>query len=247
LKKPRLLAGLALVLLVSSRAASGQERPDPPAFLGETLRYTMSILGVVGGEMTLSAQQAELDGRPAYKFELSAISNAMLSKIFFVRDFLASWVDPEEFRSIRFEKHTVEGKRVRDERIDFDYEAGLAHRDGKTIPIEGRMLDALSSVYYLRTIDLNGGDPPIIRVVAKRAGDLRVEVQARERIKTPAGTFSTVRIEPKTHGDAGLIGKGKNLVIWLTEDERRIPVQIKSKLNVGTLMGRLKSVERAEK
>jgi hypothetical protein len=36
---------------------------------------------------------------------------------------------------------------------------------------------------------------------------------------------------------------GKNLVLWLTDDARKIPVQLRSKLKVGTLVGRLKSIE----
>ena len=63
----------------------------------------------------------------------------------------------------------------------------------------------------------------------------------RERIVTPAGAFDTVRVEPRSSG-ANLLGK--NLVLWLTDDERKIPVQIKSKLKVGTLIGKLKSVEK---
>ena len=104
------------VLLLAARSRTfAQETPvpAPPSFLGETLRYSMTILGVAGGELTLSAQTAELNGRTAWKFQLSAVSNDFLSKLFLVRDYMVSWVDPGTFRSLRFEKHTVEGKRVR--------------------------------------------------------------------------------------------------------------------------------------
>jgi len=37
---------------------------------------------------------------------------------------------------------------------------------------------------------------------------------------------------------------GKNLVLWLTDDTRKIPVQIRSKLKVGTLVGKLKAIEK---
>jgi hypothetical protein len=202
----------------------------------------MSILGAAGGELTLSAAETQLDGRPAWKFELSAISGEFLSKIFLVRDYLASWVDPKTFRSLRYEKHTVEGKRVRDDLIEFDYEKQIAYRDGKPIQIEANTFDTLSSIYYIRLLDLNRSEPISLTVVSRRLFPLSVVVKGRETVTTPAGTFKTIRVEPQ--GPEGLIGKGKTLTLWLTDDERKMPVQIKSKLKVGTLTGKLKVIEK---
>ena len=219
-----------------------RQKEEPPVFLGETLRYAMTILGVAGGELTLSAGQAELDGRPVYKFEMSALSNNFLSKFFMVRDNIISWIDPKSFRSLRFEKHTVEGKRVRDELTEFDYEKGVARQEGKTVPLQDATLDSLSSVYYLRTLKLDGEKPIELQVFTGESHVLQVQIQARETVVVPAGTFPTIRVEPKSTG-RGLMGK--NLVLWLTDDDRKIPVQIRSKLKVGTLVGKLKAIEKS--
>jgi hypothetical protein len=235
---------VALLALSFSSAASAQPKLEGrPHFVGETLRFAMSVLGASGGELTLSAKETQLDGRLAYKFEMSAVSGEFLSKIFLVRDYLASWVDPKTFRSLRFEKHTVEGKRVRDDLIEFDYARKIATLDGKPIPIEESTLDSLSSVYYIRLLDLSGSEPIPLTVVSKHLFPLSVIVQGRETITTPAGTFKTIRVEPKSES-GGLIGKGRNLLLWLTDDERKMPVQLKSKLKVGTLLGKLKAVEK---
>ena len=239
----RFLVLLAFATAIPARAfARGPS--EPPLFLGETLRYTMAIMGVNSGELTLSARQTRLNGEPAYKFEMSAISNEFLSRIFLVRDYLASWVDPESFRSLRFEAHTVEGKRARDNLIEFDYGEGIARRDGRPIAIADPTFDSLSSVYYIRTLNLDGGAPILLDVVSQKRFSLRVEVQGRETVATPAGVFRTIRVEPKSAGEGGLIGKGKNLILWVTDDEKKIPVQLRSKLKVGTLVGKLKSIER---
>jgi len=203
----------------------------------------MSVLGTEGGELTLTARETELAGRPAWKFELSAISGEFLSKLFLVRDYLASWVDPQTFRTLRFEKHTVEGKRVRDDLIEFDYARKLAIRDGKPIPIQEDTLDSLSSLYYIRMIDLDPQKPVELSVVSRRLFPLSVAVVGRETVKTEAGTFRTIRVEPRSPNE-GLIGKGKNLTLWLTDDERKMPVQLKSKLKVGTLIGKLRAIEK---
>jgi hypothetical protein len=173
---------------------------------------------------------------------MSAVSNNFLSKFFLVRDNIVSWIDPKSFRSLRFEKHTVEGKRVKDELTEFDYEKGVAKQEGgDPVPLQEATLDSLSSVYYLRTLKLDGQKPIALQVFSREPRILHVEIQGRETIVVPAGTFPTIRVEPKSTG-SGLMGK--NLVLWLTDDARKIPVQIRSKLKVGTLIGKLKAIEK---
>jgi len=143
---------------------------------------------------------------------------------------------------MRFEKHTVEGKRVKDELTEFDYEKGVAKQEGgDPVPLMEATLDSLSSVYYLRTLKLDGQKPIPLQVFSREPRVLQVEIQGRETIVVPAGTFPTIRVEPRSTG-SGLMGK--NLVLWLTDDARKIPVQIRSKLKVGTLVGKLKAIEK---
>jgi hypothetical protein len=229
------------ILLPALVGLSPAPNTEPPVFLGERLVFAMTILGIAGGELTLSAENTELAGKPVYKFELSALSNDFLSKFFLVREYMVSWVDPATFRSIRFEKHSVEGRRVRDEQTEFDYENDTVTIDGVPRPLMDATLDTLSSVYYLRTVTLSSHEKPIeLRVVSREIDTLHIDVQAKESVTTPAGVFRTIRVEPKSDGTHLL---GKNLVLWLTDDDRRVPVQIKSKLKVGTLFGKLKSIE----
>jgi len=243
LKRYRAGLAAAALLCLAAEPILPQARPDPP-FLGERLRYAMTILGISGGELTLTAEETQWNGRPAYKFSLSALSNDFLSKLFPVRDYMVSWVEPKTFRSLRFEKHTVEGKRVRDELTEFDYEKGVAKVDGTARNLGDATLDSLSSVYYLRTLELDKETPIDLSVFSDEPQSLRVEIQAREKVITPAGSFDTIRVEPRSEG-AHLLGK--NLVLWLTADERKLLVQIKSKLKAGTLIGKLKAVEKTDK
>lgn len=237
---------LCLLLSFGAPSLGAQARSDPPPFVGETLKFTMTIMGVTGGELTLTAKKTDLGGKKVYKLEMSALSSDVLSKVFLVRDYLASWIDPQTLRSLRFEKHTVEGKRVRDELIEFFWDQGIARREGTvTSPLPDPTFDSLSSVYYLRTLDLSGTTAPVeLNVLSRRLHVLSIHVQGRETVTTPAGTFRTIRVEPRSSGGGGLIGKGKNLLLWLTDDARKMPVQIRSKLKVGTLVGKLKAVEK---
>jgi len=231
----------AVLLAVAGRASA-----EPP-FIGETLRYAMSWGMFAGGIMTISVSEPiVLDERPAYKIELSAISNEFISNFFVVRDSITSWVDRATLQSLRYEKHSVEGKRVNDERIDFDLDQKIATRETRKIRFETPVFDSLSAVYYLRTRDLAGGEPIELEVVSgKHAYRLEVDVGAVEQVKTPAGTFSARKVHPKMK-EEGLLKKGGDLWIWFAEDARKTPVMIRSKLNFGTLTARLVSGASAE-
>ena len=56
----------------------------------------------------------------------------------------------------------------------------------------------------------------------------------RERIETPAGTFDCVGIEPVLKA-GGIFKSSGRLVIWVTDDERRMPVLMKSKVAIGSV------------
>jgi hypothetical protein len=236
----RLLAA-ALGAALAAAPAPGQT-PEVP-FAGETLRYAMSWKIFAGGIMTISASEAIVfEGKPAYKIELSAISNEFISNFFLVRDSITSWIDRATLQSLRYEKHSVEGKRVDDERIDFDLEQKVATREGgRRIPFRTPVFDSLSAVYYLRTRTFETGEPVELEVVSgKHAYRLQVDVLGRETVKTPAGTFLAQKIHPKMK-EEGLLKKGGDLWIWLAPDPRHTPVMIRSKLNFGMLTARLVS------
>jgi len=240
-KRRRVLAALSVAATLLSGAATGQT-PDPP-FKGETLRYAMSWKIFAGGIMTITASdEIVFEGRPAYKIELSAISNEFISNFFVVRDSITSWIDKATLQSLRYEKHSVEGKRVDDERIDFDLEEKIATREGRKIRFQPPVFDSLSAVYYLRTRTFQPGEPVELEVVSgKHAYRLEVDVLGMETVKTPAGTFVAQKVHPKMKKEEGLLKKGGDLWIWFASDARRTPVMIRSKLNFGTLTARLVS------
>jgi hypothetical protein len=243
----RALARLACIAAVLVPTARAEDRPQRPVFAGEALEYEMSWGIFKGGIMSIdTTDEIEYEGRPAYRIELSAISNDFISTFFVVRDSITSWIDARTLQSLRYEKHTVEGKRVRDERIEFDLEADVARREGRTIPFVPPVFDSLSAVYYLRTQPLSiGKDIEFTVVSGKRAYTLVVDVTRREQVATPAGVFDTVLVHPRMK-EEGLLKKGGDLWIWFTDDDRRIPVVIRSKLNFGTLTARLRKRSETE-
>ena len=55
-----------------------------------------------------------------------------------------------------------------------------------------------------------------------------------ETVSVPAGKFNCIRVEPTIRGDAIFKAREGRMTIWLTNDERRMPVLIRSRVAVGS-------------
>ena len=73
----------------------------------------------------------------------------------------------------------------------------------------------------------------------------RVKVVRREKITIASGNYDTYLVEPDLKHIGGVFEKSKNarLQIWVTADERQIPVKVKSRVVVGSFVGELISIE----
>ena len=75
---------------------------------------------------------------------------------------------------------------------------------------------------------------------------LIVKVHGRERVKVDAGEFDCLVVEPILRGPGVFTQKGR-LMVWLTDDRRRMPVLMKSKVVIGHVAAVLKSYQVAKK
>jgi hypothetical protein len=71
---------------------------------------------------------------------------------------------------------------------------------------------------------------------------VQATVEGKEQVKTPAGTFQTIRVG--SEGNAGVLKNRGRIWIWYSDDERRIPVQMRTKFFWGTLTLSLTSISK---
>jgi hypothetical protein len=217
-----------------------------PFAKGEKLRYALAWLAVGGGEMSITtAPPAPHRGKSAYTITLEANSNDFFSNFFLVRDTIISVVEATRFETLRFEKHTEEGKRVKDIVQVFDLDNRVSYYQGKKVSIPPHVLDTLSAVWYLRLIPLEVGKPVLLD--AHNNGKnytLRVDVLEKEVISVPAGKFPAIRLEPKMAGGFFKAKEGK-LLIWLSDDANRTPLRIRTYLPVGHVTASLLAPDQA--
>jgi hypothetical protein len=219
-----------------------------PFGAGEKLVFSVQYGLVTAGEATLEVRNlAAIGGKPAYRIVSDARTNDFFSKFFTVRDRYESYMDTTSLYSVRYEKHVREGKFKRDEAVDFDQIAHRAVYKDKTVPIPPRTQDVLSAMYYVRTLPLEVGQSiAIANHTDGKNYPLVVKVLGREHVKVDAGEFDCIIVEPILRGPGVFTQQGR-LTVWLTDDRRRMPVLMKSKVAIGHVAAILKSYQTAKK
>jgi hypothetical protein len=212
---------------------------------GEKINFVIRYGIISAGSSTMSVPEiTKINGNEVYKIVTEARSSAFFSAFYKVRDRVESYVDRKGLYSWRFEKHLREGGYQADRDVDYDQAQGWAiinKKDSMRIPPCTQ--DILSSFYYIRTQKLEVGKSLFIDNHADdKLYPLEVKVHKKEHIKVKAGEFDCVVVEPILRASGLFKSKGR-LIIWLTDDERKIPVQMKSKIFVGYITAELKDME----
>jgi hypothetical protein len=204
---------------------------------GEYLKFSVQYGFVKAGSAYLEVPGVQqMDGREVMLLQARAESNKFFSAFYKVRNRITSYWDREGRFSRRYAENRREGGYRTQSDIRFDYDHLEAHYDdGRTFPVTPNVQDALSSFYYTRTQALPVGGSIVFDYHASRKNlPLEVKVLGRETVSTPAGKFRCVAVEPLLKA-GGIFKKKGRLVIWLTDDERRMPVLMKSKVTIGSI------------
>jgi hypothetical protein len=135
-----------------------------------------------------------------------------------------------------------EGSRHRETTINFDRSrnrAFLTEKDlirntivSKTeVQTPNCVHEVLAALQRLRRTRVDVGQSVQLPVSdGRKSAAVKVEAQEREQVKTPAGTFSTIRYEVNVLNNVIYSRQGR-VFVWLTDDERRLPVQIRLRMN----------------
>ncbi|MES2766909.1 MAG: DUF3108 domain-containing protein [Bacteroidota bacterium] len=233
-----LVLAIFQIALVSSYA---QRHIANEAFgFGERLEYKVGYKFVKAGTAVFSIgdKPVKRNGQDAYDIRFDVKSLESLDWMYKVRDQYRTVVDVAGIYPIEFEQHIREGNYKRDFKATFDQQANLARTTDGEFKIPDYVHDVVSAFYYIRTVDLKSkkkGD--VIKLqnfYGKKTYDLGVKVLGREEITVDGGKFRCVIVEPMIQ-EGGLFKADGRVVIWLSDDERKIPVKVSTKIPIGTI------------
>jgi hypothetical protein len=229
-------------------------RVETPAFkVGEEFIYSINWGVIPAGSASLKVDSfLACEGGSCYKIKTTTQTNSLFDRIYKVRDSVESLVEVSLKRSRYYRKRQQEGTFRRNDELIFDYakKEVCLKRDGKVknvikIQEDDDLLDPFGVLYYIRSMELRPGDIIEARITdGKGVYQLQVHVLKRERIKTWAGAFNCLKLEPQMQDVEGIFHKKQKakLYIWLTDDKRKIPVKMQSEALIGSFQGLLKEV-----
>jgi hypothetical protein len=258
-RKPTLLSFAALLLmgLPGGRLALAQQQaiptlqPPPTGYSfpsHETLSYTVDWRVFTAGTAVFHLDR---EGN-VEKVAATADSVGGVTMLFPVIDRFQSGFDTRTGCSTGFSKQLQEGRRKVSSDLSFNYATGkqtqvernLVKGTSKqqTASIPACVTDSLSAIFYAASQPLIVGQSVKFPLAdSMRTVTVTMKVEAREEIKTPAGTFQTLRVQPTA--DEGVVKHRGKIWIWYTDDPRHMPVQIRAQLFWGTITFHLQSYE----
>jgi hypothetical protein len=244
--------GLTLVgqsptdLAAQSDGAAHVGRAQVPFGVGERLDYEVRLSGIrVGGGFMEVSKMDSIRGREAWHTSFGIRGGLAFYR---VNDRYESWFDTRSLASLRYHQQIDEGSYERESRFEI-YPDRRIFVDAKGVeqPTAENPLDDGSFLYFLRTIPLEvGKEYAFDRYFRLDRNPVRIKVLRRERVSVPAGTFDAVVVQPiiKTKGIFSENGRAE---VWLSDDEHRIMLQMKSRFSRFSLNLFLKSFRLATK
>jgi len=225
---------------------------DRPWRVNEALTYDLDFLGVVKAGTLQLAVERPMSGGKIVPLRARARTSPSIGSVKPFAGVALSWIDSATLLPERYRDEAEEGgvHKTSDTRLaPAAREVVIEYRYGDSAgkaayPRERDVLDALSTIYYLRAARLGPGDRFCFDLVAnRRFWRLEGTVAARtEKVETPAGRFETVRVDATTRRADRPEEKSRAIHLWFGTDARRLPVAIVSELDVGPASATLSAV-----
>lgn len=242
------MAGITLAVAACAQVAKAPSQIpvlQPPAAgysfpQKQTLTFAVDWRVFTAGVAVFKLEQQG----PVMKVSATADTVGATNMIYQVIDRFQSSFNTQTGCSAGFSKQTQEGRR----KISSD----LIFQQGKQTLVERNLVkgtvkqqqgdipacvtDSLSGIFYVASQGLQPGqDLKLPLADSMRTVSVTMKVEGREAVKTPAGTFQTIRVQPTA--DEGVVRNRGTITIWYTDDVRHMPVQIRAKLLWGSLWG----------
>ncbi|MCS6989768.1 MAG: DUF3108 domain-containing protein [Chloroherpetonaceae bacterium] len=223
--------------------------PNNAYAVGERLKYGIKYAGVKAVNTEIAVvKDTVVRGRECYKIEYKARTVPVFDNFYRVDDRYETFIDKQGQFPHSFKQQIREGKFAHDEWMEFFHDKGLAKSllHGREFPMEPYAQDILSAYFYVRTMDLrsmkDGSIIELKNVSDKEVIPLKIKIRNRDLIETDLGVFRAIVVEPIVQG-VGLFKSDGQILIWMTDDENKIPLRIKIKVVVGSLMAEIESME----
>jgi hypothetical protein len=195
---------------------------------------------------TISTTPQWVDGKKFYNVRVEAKSSSVLDLFWKMRDTITSTIEAKALAPTRFTFSQRENRKVIDTVAHFDRSTKkwTVRRDERRkvknydFDEPANTLDPITAIYLARSQDYKVGDHLYFHIFGgKYRYLLDLEVERRENIRIKSGNVDAFKIVPriKNVADQGYAGRLNEAAIWISADERRVPVMLSSKIVFGSI------------
>lgn len=214
--------------------------PNDAFGYGEKLDYRVGYKFITAGSATFEIlpQPVKKNNRDCYDIRFEVRSLESLEWLYSVRDRYRTVLDVSGIFPWEFNQSLREGGYSRDFNATLDQANHTARTNEGDFSITPYIHDIVSAFYYVRTQNLrsypNGGVMQLRNFFNKECYDLGVKILGIQTIEVEAGKFRCIVVEPLIK-EGGLFKSDGRILIWLSDDERKIPVKVSSKIPIGSI------------
>tara|TARA_B100001248_G_scaffold260601_1_gene249294 strand:- start:8534 stop:9502 length:969 start_codon:yes stop_codon:yes gene_type:complete len=224
-----------------------------PFRVGEKSVIRMSYMGMTAGLMSFEVRNfVKANGKKAYHFYMSAETLKLFEMVYKVKNELVTYVQQDSGLPLSFELNVNESRKVRQARALFDWskkevryweklytkDDGLKQIEEKW-ELDKKFQNAYSMVFMMRRLPLEVGKSYTDWVIHKKEKIKVVfDVLREEKIQNELGEFDTIVVQPKLY-KKGKLDEKTDVKFWLTNDDRKMIVQLKADVKIGSLNGEL--------
>ena len=227
------LARVAIALALASSAIAQdaiQQGAAPsrlPFGVGEVLEYNIRAMFASGSARLEIVSQDTVRGRPALHSQFTVQGGI---PGFRVNERYDTWVDPTTVSTLRYYEDVHSGSYERRRRYEFYPERQRYIEGADTVRTAEHPVDQASVFYLIRTLNLRPGlDTSFNNYFMLDRNPIRIIVLGRETVRVPAGEFSAIVVRPIIKAK-GIFAEGGDARVWISDDDRRIVLQIKAKI-----------------
>lgn len=212
--------------------------------VGERLVFDVGFGFVIAGEAVMEIPDYDYyNGRKCYRIQFRVNSLPFFSTFYKVEDRYLSLMDVEGLFPWRFEQRIREGGYKRDFNAEFDHINLVARTSEGEYMIPQYVHDVVSAFYFTRTLNFSGFRPGqrihLQNFYKDSTYQLDVKFRGKQTVEVPVGRFHCIVIEPLVK-EGGLFKSEGSILLWLTDDERKIPIKVMSKIIIGSITAELR-------
>lgn len=229
----------------SSKDFKFRSVPNNAFDYGERLDYKVTYSFVTAGTgyfKILPKPVYRAGGRECYDIRFQVASLKSLEWIYRVKDSYRTVLDAKGIFPWQFEQHTREGNYSKDINAYFDQINNYAYVEDKKYSVIPYVHDIVSAFFYTRTQDLHSMPKGTVfylnNFFDEKAFDLGVKINGRQTVEVEAGKFRCIVVEPLVI-EGGLFKSEGEILIWLTDDENKMPVKVTTKIMIGYVASEL--------